>query len=226
MTTSPERPTSAVYDRERLGLYERWVWGFSFQPWFWGPRIGEIVDVYQANLSGSHLEVGVGTGLLLQRSGMPPNTERLHLLDANPGPLAEAQRRLAQYAPTTTRVDALADWPHELDSAFTSVGCLNVLHCLPDANRQGIAAKTAVLDSIARVLAPGGTFFGATLVRAPGQWRRPFAPVMMALYNQAGWFDNRADTPDGLAEELHARFDGVEAWRRGSLVLWQATARG
>lgn len=226
--SSPDRPTSAIYDRDRLGAagaYDRWVWGFSFQPWAWGPRLDRVLGFVRDHLSPEHLEVGVGTGLLLERVGHDAEFTRLHLLDANPGPLQETAERLARFAPTTTRADGLGDWG-ALGAPFSSIGCMNVVHCLPDPHRQGIAVKTALFDSAARALAPGGVFFGATLMPAmPGLWRRPVAPLLMALYNRLGWFSNRADTPAGLEAALTARFDAVQVWAHGSLVLWRATGR-
>ncbi|WP_067964214.1 class I SAM-dependent methyltransferase [Nocardiopsis trehalosi] len=225
--TSADRPTSRIYKRERLSAYDRWVWGFSFQPWAWGPRADRVVEFYRTHLSRDHLDVGVGTGLLLDRAGMPEGHERLHLLDANQGPLEETAQRLARFSPTITRADALAPWTELEPGTFASVGCMNVVHCLPDPEGRGIEAKTALLDSVARVLRPGGRFFGATLLDRgiAGKWRRPIAPLMMAAYNRLAWFSNRADTAEDLERALAARFDDVHVWTEGSLALWYATAR-
>ncbi|MBV2366994.1 class I SAM-dependent methyltransferase [Streptomonospora nanhaiensis] len=220
--TEPDRPTSAIYERAPLATaYDKLVWGFSFKPWAWGPTLERILGFYGRHLSADHLEVGVGTGLLLQRANRP-HFDRLHLLDANPGPLQETAESMARHRPLTTRADALADWG-DMGAPFASIGCMNVIHCLPDPHRRGIAAKTALLDSAAAVLAPGGTFYGCTLMPGqPGLLRRPFAAPMMALYNRLKWFSNRADTPADLEAELNKRFTGVRVWVEGSLVLWQA----
>ncbi|WP_186356539.1 class I SAM-dependent methyltransferase [Streptomonospora sp. PA3] len=228
-TSSGDTPTSAIYERKRLGAagaYDKWVWGFSFQPWAWGPRLDRVLAFVREHLSAEHLEVGVGTGLLLERADRPGGFTRLHLLDANSGPLQETADRLSRFAPATTRADALEPWTG-VEGSFASVGCMNVVHCLPDPGQRGIAAKTALFDSVARVLRPGGVFFGATLMNrgVRGRWRRPLAVLMMALYNRLAWFSNRADTADDLAAALRERFDDVEVWTEGSLVLWRAVGR-
>jgi SAM-dependent methyltransferase len=105
------------------------------------------------------LDVGPGTGFLLDRCRFPVTRPELTLLDANPAVLTYAARRLARYIPTTIEADVRL--PLSLgDARFDSIGLSYVLHCIPSS----MADKTRILAGLAGLLSPGGVLFGSTIL--------------------------------------------------------------
>jgi SAM-dependent methyltransferase len=192
----------AVFTPRTLALYDLVVHGLS-NHLAWRCPTRHLVAHYDRHVSANHLDVGVGTGLLLDRCRFPtaPHPPRLALLDANPHCLAAAARRLARYRPEVHRADVLA--PLLLDLApFDSIGLSYVLHCLPGP----MPAKAAALDRLLPLLNPaGGVLFGATLL-GRGVPRGRLARRLMAAYNARGFFDNADDDPEGLRIALRERF--------------------
>ncbi|GAA1756174.1 MULTISPECIES: class I SAM-dependent methyltransferase [Streptomonospora] len=225
VSTGYDQPSASVYTPKWMRTYDRIVFGGTCRWYGWGPTAARLVEFYREHLGRRHLDVGVGTGLLLDRAGMPADYEKLHLLDRNQVPLEMTARRLQRFSPTTTAADAQEPWPLP-DDRFSSVGCSFTIHCLADEQGRGIAAKASFFDEVARVLEPGGTFFGTTLL-SRGDWKgwRPVAGPLMAVYRRKGWFDNSHDTAGDLRRELDARFDAVQVHVEGCTAFWTARAR-
>ncbi len=88
----------AVYTPVALAFYAVIVHGHSNR-FAWRCPTSRLFALYRDNLSGNHLEAGVGTGLFLDRTGDEAKLDRLVLLDINRHCLDRAARRLARFHP-------------------------------------------------------------------------------------------------------------------------------
>lgn len=224
-STASATQASTPWSAQWMRIYNQLVLRYTLPvAWRCPPRhiIALYSHTFTAAQPATHLEVGPGTGKLLAKATWPRQAPELHLLDKFPDPLARSARTLRARDPalsiTPHQHDALnAPWPFD-DDALDSVACCNMIHCLPG---HGIADKTAVLDELARVMAPTGRGIGTTLVvqdhppNAAGQ-------RVLRTYNDAmGALNCREDSLVDLGRELHARFAGVRLWVRGVMALWQ-----
>jgi hypothetical protein len=203
----------AVYTPATLRFYDFIVHGVSNR-FAWDCPTSKLTAHYQANLSGNHLEAGVGTGLFLDRAGVQ-GFDRLTLLDANAACLAVAAERLQRYRPELMQASLLDSL--QIDSPYDSIGLTYVLHCLPGE----MSDKLAVLDTLRPAMHERSVLFGATIL---GQDVSPnfAARRLLALYNERGVFDNRHDGMAALADGLRRRFGAVNLEQRGLVVLFRA----
>lgn len=215
---TPADAGQTVYSPAVLAVYDAWVLGVS-NHLLWRCPTRELRALYQRNVSAHHLDIGVGTGYYLDHVIWPIPRPRIALLDLNPNSLKAAAERIARYAPECICADASKPWP--LEGQFGSAGLCYLLHCLPGA----MAEKAIVFDHVARVLAPGGTIFGATIVQgdAPRSW---LAQTLMDAYNRRGIFSNASDETGGLTRALEARFEDVRVRRVGCVTLFEARHPG
>jgi ubiquinone/menaquinone biosynthesis C-methylase UbiE len=201
--------TLAVYDLLVLHLSCRLVWGC--------PR-KHLVRMFRRGMAGRHLDVGVGTGHLL-RHGAGPATAAITLFDANRHSLHAGSRRISGLRPTAVQGDALEPLPFA-DDAFDSASANFLLHCMPGT----LAEKGVLLDELQRVVRPGGTVFGATIlasgVPVSGRARR-----LMGFYNAKGVFHNAGDRLDDLDARLAAAFKEYTVTVRGCVALFEATVK-
>lgn len=218
---------AAIYSPAVLRVYDLAVHGIS-NPLLWRCPTARLHALYAEGVSARHLDIGVGSGLMLARAPFPPRAE-ITLLDLSPHALAHAARRIAARAPRRAQGDAF-DPPRGL-GPFDSVGLCYLLHCLPG----DMAAKARVFDGVARLCAPGARVFGATLLPvdavapAPGLLagaRRALARRLMAAYVRRGVFANGDDRAEALQAALSARFDAVSLEVVGCAALFRARARG
>ncbi|HET6520842.1 MAG TPA: class I SAM-dependent methyltransferase [Geminicoccaceae bacterium] len=208
----------AVFTPRTLAFYDLVVHGLS-NHLAWRCPTRYLVAHYERHVSANHLDVGVGTGLLLDRCRFPARSPRLALLDANPHCLAAAARRLARHRPEVHRADVLA--PLRLGvPPFDSIGLSYVLHCLPGP----MPAKAAALDHLLPLLKPGGVLFGATLL-GRGVPRGRLARHLMAAYNARGFFANAEDDPEGLRTALRERFPESAVRVIGCAALFAARTK-
>src|SRR5207248_475176 len=108
-----------------------------------------------------HLDVGPGTGYLLEHARLRGDTQ-ITLLDPNRDVLAHATRRLARLHPKSLQADVLKSLPMQENQRFDSAALNYVLHCLPGPPER----KAAAVRNVAAVLKPGGVLFGATVLGA------------------------------------------------------------
>jgi ubiquinone/menaquinone biosynthesis C-methylase UbiE len=209
----PAHAGQAVYSRRFLSVYDTFVWGFT-HPVLWRCAKARLVEHYDANLSARHLDIGVGTGALLDAARFPVPTPEVTLMDLNPNSLAAASRRLARYAPRTHRANVLEDW-HLEPGTYESVAMTHLLHCLPGT----MAEKGVAFEHARRALAPGGTLFGVTILGEDVSIN-PAARAFMALSNARGILHNRDDGPAELDAALAQVFPEREIRVRGNLALF------
>lgn len=204
----------AVYNRFTLEAYDAFVLGFS-NHWLWRCPTVHLRELYQQQVTLSHLDVGVGTGYFLDRvrfAGAP----RIGLMDLNPTTLAFCAERLARYRPTLYERNILEPIAFA-DAKFDSIGMNFLLHCLPG----DMTAKSVVFDHLKALLSPNGVLFGSTILQGdlPRNWG---ARRLMALYNRKGIFSNTQDTVKDLTAALKQRFSHVEIQVIGSVAIFTA----
>ncbi len=197
-----------------LSIYDALVLGFSSR-FLWRCPKEELLRLYQRNVSGCHLDVGVGTGLLLDRARFPVERPSITLMDVNPVCLEWAARRIARCVPRVVQADVLAPLPPV--GPFSSVGLCYLLHCLPG----DMAAKAVAFDHLKAVMAPAASIFGAAIVQ--GGVATPWVSQrFMDFYNAKGMFSNAHDTVEDLQAELTSRFCTVKLWMRDPVALFEA----
>ncbi|HXV24698.1 MAG TPA: class I SAM-dependent methyltransferase [Alphaproteobacteria bacterium] len=205
----------AVYTPFMLSAYDLLVHGVSNRL-AWRCPTRRLLDLYRANLSIDHLEVGVGTGFFLDKAATS-RFDRLALLDINRHCLERSARRLARFDPELHEVNLLA--PIELAlPPFASVGLTYVLHCLPGV----MSEKLAAVDHLRPLMRKGAVLFGATIL-GRGVAPNPAARKLLDLYNAKGVFNNRDDDLDTLSRGLRQRFDAVEIVTQGLVAIFHAT---
>jgi ubiquinone/menaquinone biosynthesis C-methylase UbiE len=213
--SDPAHAGQAVYTRRFLSVYDSLVYGFN-HPVLWRCSKARLVEHYDANVSARHLDIGVGTGALLDAARFPVATPEITLMDLNPNSLAAASARLARYAPRTHRANVLEDWRLE-PGTYESVAMTHLLHCLPGP----MAAKGVAFEHARRALTPDGTLFGVTIL-GNGIDISPLARAVIGLSNHRGILDNRGDGPAELDAALAAVFPRRTVRIHGTLALFTA----
>jgi SAM-dependent methyltransferase len=172
--------------------------------------------MYNAFVSGRHLDIGVATGCLLDECRFPVAAPEITLMDLNPNSLGRAARRLARYAPRTHQANVLEAWglPSE---AYDSVAMNNLIHCLPGA----MPEKAVVFEHARTALAPGGVLFGATILGRGVEhtWRSSAA---LWDTNRRGEITCLDDSLEDLDAGLARVFDSHEIRIRGVIALFNA----
>lgn len=189
----------AVYTRRNLAVYDWLVHGVSNR-WIWRCPTQRLVDLYRTHATGNHLDVGVGTGLLIDRAELPTDS-RLVLVDLNENCLALTSQRLARHRPTAYVRNVLEPLKLKDEALFDSAGVNYLLHCVPGT----MADKAVVFRHFAEYLAPGGVMFGSTLL-SHGVERSWAARTLMRFYNRKGIFSNSCDWLDDLHWILSGNF--------------------
>lgn len=203
----------AVYTKRVLPAYDIIVLGISNR-FIWKCPTPVIEAHYHRHLSSNHLDVGVGTGYFPDRCRFPSDNPRIALMDMNPDTLEFASKRIARYRPETYRQNILEEISTPI-APFDSVGVNYLFHCMPGA----IADKAVVFDHLMRVINPGGSIFGSTILQ--GGVRSGWAAKrLMAFYNKKGIFSNIEDELAGLRHALEKRFSYVSVEVVGSVALF------
>lgn len=204
----------ADYTPRMLAIYDPWVIGFM-APVVWRCPVPPVLERYRRHLGRRHLDVGPGTGYLLEKTGIDSNAE-LTLLDPNPNVLAYVTRRFESMKVTTVEADVLKPLP--VEGPFDSAALSFVLHCLPGP----MSHKAVAIRNVARVLRSGGVLYGATVLGRSGRHTPPARAFLWAV-NRRGTFDNLDDTAEGLQQILAPSFETVEIDVVGSVALFGAS---
>lgn len=189
------------YTRTLLNLYDPIVVGHVGRI-VWRQPTSDLIARYREHIRDPHLDVGPGTGYFIARSGLAPGS-KVTILDPNRNVLAHAARRLTHLDVTAVEADVLKPLP--VDGPFDSAALHLVLHCLPGpADRKALA-----IANVARVLAPSGVLFGATVLGTSAPHTR-LSRAVLEVFNRQGGFDNRDDSVDSLRDILSRSFETVE----------------
>ena len=205
----------AIYKRFALHLYDRIVFGHNL-PVLWRCPKEHLMRLYDQNARERHLDIGVGTGYLIDRCRFPCEAPQITLMDMSPGSLAFASRRLRRYSPETHRTNVLEPWGLA-EGGFDSVAMVNLLHCVPGT----LPEKAIVFDYANDALAPGGTLFGATVLGLEADHTKRSRKAL-ARFNRRGVFSNLEDRREDLERSLAERFTTHEVEVQGAMALFAA----
>lgn len=187
--------TLAVYDVLLFKILTGPVWGFSTE---------RLLTLYNDNITSNHLDVGVGSGFLLDNCKFPSLQPNVALMDLNPDCLTHSSKRLQRYRPKQYRRNILA--PITIDAlGFDSISMNYLLHCLPGT----ITEKMVVFESLYQLLNPGGVIFGATII-ADSRKSSWIAKRLMKVYNKKGVFCNAGNNIKTLENLLSAQYENFE----------------
>jgi SAM-dependent methyltransferase len=214
ITPEQAKGGQSPYNRLMLAVYNPAV-RFNYR-FLWRCPAHHMLDLYNEHVSANHLDVGVATGILLDRCRFPVPNPRLALMDMNPNSLAVAAGTLARYHPETYLRNVLE--PIEIAAPpFDSVGLANLLHCLPGTMK----TKKVVFDSLKAVLKPGGVLFGCTVL-SRGVERNLAGKLYMGYLNACHVFTNKEDDLEGLRQNLMECFPESSVKVIGCVALFSA----
>lgn len=208
--------STRVYDTSALNLYDVFVHGFCNR-FAWHCPTDVLLDQYRTHVRASHLEVGVGTGYLLDRCTIRAENPRVGLMDFSQQCLDESSRRLARYRPELYRHNILEPFTRQI-ARFDSIGLNYVLHCVPGTFKE----KGVAFSNLKALLNDGGMLFGSTLLGS-GVPRNGIARALMGVYNRLGLFNNRDDCAGDLEGALKKYFASVRVELVGCCALFSAT---
>ena len=191
---------AAIYSRLLVSIYDPLVFRFE-NSLVWKCPTPILLDHYNRHISGNHLEVGVGTGYLLDNCRFPVADPTVGLMDLNPNPLHVTSARLRRYRPTTYLANV---WEAiEIDvPPFDSIGLNYVLHCLPGS----MGDKGRVFGNLKPFLNPGGVLFGTTILGHGAEFNL-LSRLFMGIYNPMRILHNTGDNLVDLEEALDRNFD-------------------
>lgn len=213
-----ERLGVAGYSRAGLAIYDALVYGVT-SPYFWDCPGHVLLAHYNRHISNNHLDVGVGTGYMLDHCTFTSPSPRICLLDLSPNPLAKTARRIARYRPRTIQGSVLSPIPFD-GEPFDSIGTNYMIHCVPGS----IPEKAVLFDHLGALLAPSGVIFGSTVL-GEGVPTNSRARWALPILNQKGTFSNLRDNEADLRRALETRFDDVSMRVVGMVALFSARKR-
>jgi SAM-dependent methyltransferase len=190
---------AAVYTKFVLSIYDPLVFKFE-NAFVWKCPTQLLLDHYNRYVSGNHLDVGVGTGYLLDKCQFPADDPRVALMDLTPNSLQFTSARIRRYRPGTYLADVLEPIKHELPR-FDSVGLNYLLQCLPGS----MSDKGRVFSNLKPFLNPGGVLFGTTIL-GQGVDHNPLGRLFIGLYNSRRILNNRNDNLAELERNLERNF--------------------
>ncbi len=204
---------SNVYTKLTLSVYNVWVLGIT-NSFIWKCPSHNLLELYNKHISSNHLDIGVGTGLFLDRCKFPANNPRIALMDINPDSLEVASQRIRRYNPEVYLRNVFE--PIQFNShTFDSIGMNYLLHCLPGT----MQTKEVVFQNIKPLLNVGGVIFGSTVL-GEGVERNIFAKYLMNIYNKKGIFTNNYDSLKDLKENLERHFSKTSVSVIGCIALF------
>jgi ubiquinone/menaquinone biosynthesis C-methylase UbiE len=172
---------------------------------------------YEQNVSSRHLDIGVGSGLLLRHCLQLGLLGQVALMDLNQNCLDATEKALHPLPVQKYRANLLQPFPMD-DQRFASIGMNFLLHCVPGSFRE----KGVAFNFCKDVLAPKGVVFGSTVLAQPGAFNAP-GRWLMERYNRAGIFNNRHDNQEELQTLLANLFENVELNLEGSVLFFRAS---
>nr|VFK46676.1 MAG: Methyltransferase domain-containing protein [Candidatus Kentron sp. TC] len=220
MNTSSEKVTKGqlLYTTSyALNFYDFVVFGIQ-GPFFWKCPTQRLVNLYNEHVTANHLDVGIGSGYLLDHCRFPLQAPRIALMDLSPNTLAFVSKRIARYNPKTYIQNVLDPVSSKMDK-FDSIGINYLLHCVPGP----IESKAVAFDHLKALMNPGAVLFGTTLLQ-DGVSQSWLTKRLMNFYNKKGIFSNREDSLEGLQRALDERFRDVSLEVLGCAAIFSVRA--
>jgi len=190
---------AAVYTRFVLSIYDPLVFRFE-NTFVWRCPSPLLLDHYNRYVSGNHLDVGVGTGYLLDKCQFPVDDPTLALMDLNPNCLQFTSARICRYRPAAYLANVWEPIGIELPR-FDSIGLNYLLHCLPGS----MSDKGRVFSHFKPFLNPGSVLFGTTIL-GQGVEFGLLGRLFTGVYNSMRILNNRKDSLRGLEDALTRNF--------------------
>jgi len=185
----------------------------------WGISVDQLLHRYRVLTHASHLEVGVGTGYLLDK--LDPDYTDIDLMDLSDSCLRKTSARLVRFNPISFRHDILKPLDETMETMtgrYQSI-CLNfVLHCVPG----GFASKSIAFANLKPLLQSDGVIFGATVLSRKAR-PKLIARTALRLLNAIGIFNNEQDHAEELLQGLKRHFVFVEVTIVGATALFFAS---
>jgi len=204
---------AAVYSKFLLSIYDIEVLMFEL-PYIFRCPLGTVRDFFNRNISGIHLDVGVGTGYFLDKCKFPVENPTIHLMDLNPNTLEKTSNRIQRYEPVSHQCNVLEPIQEKLPM-FDSVSAMNFLHCLPGT----MLSKETAIRNLEPFIIEGGVFFGITVlgegVDAGFLYRKA-----NAVYNKTAIFSNLHDNVSDLEHILSRHFQDYSVNVVGSVAFF------
>lgn len=206
--------SQAWFNPFNLSFYDLVV---SFvSPFAWRCPIAYLDERYAKFISNNHLEVGPGTGFLLNRVCFSSSGPRLVLMDLSEACLQKSAKRLARFSPETYRQNILEPLSTEL-AKFDSIAINYVFHCVPGSFKD----KGVAFAHLGSLLNPGGSIFGCSVL-GEGVQKNLLAKAAMGFLQRTGIFNNQQDNLKALTEALEAHFTDVKIEMRGPTAVFSA----
>ena len=213
-----EKAGAAVYNKAMLAVYDVYVLQLSNR-FVWRCSRHRLLEHYDANLSGNHLDIGPGTGWYLRNATFPTDRPNVTLMDLNPTPMQVTTGRLAERGiQARSHVGSILQPIAPGLGPFESVAANFVFHCVPGTWQE----KGRAFGHIANALSDRGVFFGSTIL-SRGVKQNLAARTLTALYNgRVKAFHNLEDDVSGLTSALEAAFASVTVDVIGNVAVFAA----
>jgi hypothetical protein len=191
---------ATIYTRLVLSIYDPLVFRLENR-FVWKCPTRLLLDHYNQHVSGNHLDVGVGTGYLLDNCRFPVDDPTIALMDLNPNSLQVTSTRIRRYRPAMYMANVWEPTKINLPS-FDSIGLNYLLHCLPGS----MGDKGRVFGNLKPYLNRGGVLFGTTILGQEVEFNL-LGRLFMGVYNARRILNNRADSLADLEDALERNFD-------------------
>jgi len=205
----------SVYSKRVLKIYDLLVFGISSRL-LWRCSNNTFLEHYNSHITTNHLDVGVGTGYLIDNSKLGDADARIGLMDLNQDCLDVTGERLKRYRIEKYRHNVLEPLKKDVDS-FDSIGLFNLIHCVPG----NLQEKGCLFSNLKSHLTKDGVIFGSTVLGLPDT-KSLFTKLVMRFYSKKGVFNNLTDTAADLEVELKKRFHMVDVKVVGNVALFSA----
>lgn len=203
------------FNRFNLAFYDLILFGFVSRN-AWQCPTAFLDNHYAKHVSSNHLEVGPGTGFLLNRVTLATDNPRMVLMDLSQSCLDKSGKRLKRFTPTLCRQNILEPINHRLDK-FDSIAINYVLHCVPGRFKQ----KGIAFSHLKTLLKEDGVLFGSTVLSVSVN-KNLLAKMALKTLNWLGIFANQKDSLDELKASLSECFEQVEIEVRGPTAVFSA----
>ncbi|MFZ6757572.1 class I SAM-dependent methyltransferase [Undibacterium sp. Ji50W] len=203
LTTLKVERSQRYFNKVSLFFYDFILYGV-ISKYAWGSSIQRLDAHYKKYVSSNHLEVGVGTGFLLNRVVFDSTKPRLALMDLSPECLAKTKFKVSRYAPETYIQNLLEPVQHKM-AKFDSIAINYVMHCVPGSFKE----KGIAFSHLQPLLSEYGVLFG-TSVLSEDVHKNLFAKPFMWLMNYLGVFNNRNDNARDLKDFLEKNFQVLD----------------
>lgn len=209
MSNKSSHAGQKVYSKAVLKIYNFWVLFFNNR-FLWKCKTSNLVNLYSKNITANHLDIGVGSGYLLNK--VRDKLSKVTLMDLNPTCLDYVENKLKDKEISKLKTDILVDVPEAFHNQFDSIGANYLIHCLPDNDN-----KDMVFKNISKMLKSTGVAFGSTIIN---EYDSKMASSVANKFNEKGIFDNSGDTYEKIEKYIKENFQNYDIYKIGSVCIF------